>query len=154
MLPFISQVLLQVPVLWLQRHVYIACLLHSSSAQCSHHCGESPPAPLLPFPKSNEHVTNTSKQQKNASSCFNLPYLALTDGVGVQDLFHHGWTQDTSAEEKGPSREERKEWLIPRFMSIHGARLEELRISYLLILTFGKEKQISCDLKGIVVSWW
>lgn len=29
------------------------------------------------------------------------------DGVGVQDLFYHGWVEDTSAEEESSQREER-----------------------------------------------
>lgn len=49
------------------------------------------------------------------------------DGVGTQDLFHHDWTKDASAEEKGPQREEREDWLISLLMSIHGPHLEEFR---------------------------
>lgn len=31
--------------------------------------------------------------------------LLLTDGVGVPDIFYHDWTENSSAEEKGPATE-------------------------------------------------
>ena len=79
------------------------------------------------------------------------PCSSLTDGVGVQDLFHHDWTEDTSAKEKSSPRKTREEWLSLLLMSIHGLRLKEFRTSPLLILNFGKAKQIpSNDFKRIV----
>lgn len=84
-----------------------------------------------------------------------------TGGVGVQDLFHHDWTEDTPAEAKGSQGEEREEWLIPMSMFINGLCWEELRISHLLILSFGARRQSpSCDCKkdlsmpGLHVCFW
>lgn len=87
------------------------------------------------------------KKKKNQT----LPLqYTLTDGVGVQDLFHYDWAEDPSAEEKGPQREEREEWLIRLCMSINGLHLEEFGHSDLLIPNFGNGKSVpSYDLKRI-----
>lgn len=44
----------------------------------------------------------------------------LADGVGIPDLFHYDWVEDTSAQAKITHREAREERLIPLLMSNKG----------------------------------
>lgn len=68
--------------------------------------------------------------------------MSVTTGsVGVQDLFHYDWTEDTPAEAKGLQRKETEEWLIPLFMFINEPYWEERTVSALVILNFGAWRQ-------------
>ena len=71
----------------------------------------------------------------------------LTDGVGVQDLFHHDWAEDTPAQAKGPQSEQREDWLSADIISVHGLYWEELGIHVfpILILNLGAGVQIPSD---------
>lgn len=98
------------------------------------------------------------------------------DGVGVQDLFHDDWTEDTSTEEESSHSKEREKWLtassldleclIGQILSCDSGRCSlgvELIIDILLffVLTAGmvvltvlhSEDQKTCHSVNIILIW-